>query len=77
MYISNRIIGSVAQRHINEEIDTIQIDWNKLFYNILFSDHYIMESVRLREIPFLVRKFGYLETRALLLSGQLLIKLRQ
>ena len=52
MYVSNRIIGSVAQRHINKEIDTIQIDWNKLFYNILFSDHYIMESIRLREVPF-------------------------
>lgn len=74
MYVSNRIIGSVAQRHINKEIDTIQIDWNKLFYNILFSDHYIMESVRLREIPFLVKKFGYVETRTLLLSGVLSLR---
>ena len=74
MSIPSRLIGSVAQRHIGKEVDTIKIDWSRLFYNILFSDHYIIESVRLREIPFLVRKFGYLDTRALLLSGVLSLR---
>jgi len=69
MYISSKLLGSVATRKMNEKIDTIDLDWNKFFYNLLFSDHFILDSVRLREIPFLLRQFGYLEVRNLLLDS--------
>ncbi len=69
MYISSKLLGSVATRKMNEKIDTIDLDWNKFFYNLLFSDHFILDSVRLREIPFLLRQFGYLEVRSLLIDN--------
>lgn len=74
MYIPARLIGSVATRIVSKETDTIEFDLNKFIYNILFSDHFIMDSVRLREIPVLVKNFGFLEVRALLLSGILSLR---
>lgn len=69
MHISERLIGCVAKRIMDKNIDTVEIDWNKLLYNILFAEHFVLDSIRLREIPFLVRRFGYLEVRNLLLSN--------
>lgn len=63
-----RLIGSVSTRIIDKEIDTIQINWNNFFHNVLFSDHYILDSIRLREIPMLVKQFGYWQVRDLLKS---------
>jgi hypothetical protein len=74
MYISARLLGSIATRKMDKEVDTIEVDWNKFFYNILFADHFILDSVRLREVPFLVRQFGYLEVRNLLLTKSLSIR---
>lgn len=46
MYISARLLGSIATRKMDKEVDTIEVDWNKFFYNILFADHFILRVVQ-------------------------------
>ncbi len=69
MHNDSRIVGASAKRIITPANDTIEIDWERFLFNIVFSDHYVLDSMRLREIPFLVRKFGYLGVKSLFQSN--------
>ena len=50
---------------------TVALDIEGLIRRLLLFDTYILYSVRLKEIPELVRHFGYEGTIALLTSGAL------
>lgn len=69
MYLTSRILCSVSKRVIEQNKDDIIIDYNKFIYNLFFSEHFILDSIRVREIPYLIRKFGYFEVRDLLNSN--------
>lgn len=74
--ISRRLLGSsaiVTQENGAPDI-TVKLDVAGFVRRLLLFDTYVLYSVRLKEIPEMVRHFGYQGTLALLSSGALEIR---
>jgi len=52
-----RQLGPIAS--LDEEIDTVKVDFGDLIRKLVLSDDVILQSIRLKELPLLVQKFGY------------------
>jgi hypothetical protein len=74
--INRRLLGSsaIAYQNPNEKDIRIRLDLEGFVQRLLLFDTYILYSVRLKEIPELVRHFGYQGTLQLLSSGALEIR---
>jgi hypothetical protein len=55
------------------QIDTVQVDYGALLRRLILFDSYILQSIRLKEIPYLVKLFGFDGLIDLLNSGALKI----
>jgi hypothetical protein len=64
--IRHRLIGEIA---IRSGLDITGVDLNSLLRRLALFDTVILKSVRLKEIPFLVRALGYAGVMELLSSG--------
>ncbi len=74
--ITRRLLGSSAiVSHEEEGRDiTVELDVEGMIRRLLLFDTYILYSVRLKEVPEMVKHFGYEGTMALLSSGALEIR---
>jgi hypothetical protein len=74
--ITRRVLGSsaIVFQEPDESDISVRLDVESLLVRLLLFDTYILYSVRLKEIPELVRHFGYAGTLALLSSGALEIR---
>jgi hypothetical protein len=72
MDIRKRLIAPCAR--ITTDHENPEVDLGGFALNLLLFEKYILKSVRLLEIPHLVRAFGYDATRALLKSNALDVK---
>ena len=69
MDIRTRLLAPCAERIIADEIDDIALDPAALLRALILFDTYLLQSVRLREVPRLVERIGLDATMALLRSG--------
>jgi hypothetical protein len=69
--ITNRLVAPCANRIIDSSrgIDEFSIDLGALVRRLILFDKYILQTIRLRELPYFIRAFGYNGTRSLLESG--------
>jgi hypothetical protein len=74
--LSRRLLGTSAICHSKPGDDdiSVELDVGGLIRRLLLFDTYILYTVRLKEIPEMVRHFGYQGTLALLKSGALEIR---
>jgi hypothetical protein len=72
MEIRDRLLGPIASV-TDPANDTLVVDFGDLVRKLILSERFILESNRLREIPGLVRKFGYDGVTELLRSGRVRI----
>lgn len=74
--MSRRILGSSAIVHLQPEGHDISVtlDVESFVRRLLLFDTYVLYSIRLKEIPELVRHFGFEGTLALLSSGAIEIR---
>jgi hypothetical protein len=59
----DRILGPIAS--VNDA-DAISVNFSELVAKLILSEEWIFESIRLREFPLLIAKFGYDGVKALL-----------
>lgn len=71
MDIQKRLIGPCARFESN--VDDVKVDMDALIWRLILFDTYILASIRLKEIPHLVKVFGYDGVNSLLSSGILKI----
>lgn len=71
MDIQKRIIGPCAK--LIRKLDDVELDFGAFLHRLILFDTYIMRSNRFREIPHLVKIFGYEGLLAILKSGALKI----
>jgi hypothetical protein len=74
MDLRDRLVGPVASI-ADPERDELAVDFGDLIRKLILSERFILQSHRLREIPLLVRKFGYNGVVELLRSGRMHILL--
>jgi hypothetical protein len=67
----DRHFGPIAS--INQETDVVTVDFGDLVRKLVLSEQVILESIRLKELPLLVQKFGFDGIKELLTSGRLRI----
>jgi hypothetical protein len=74
--MTRRLLGSSAiiSRHPGDRDISVQLDLDGFVRRLLLYDTYILYSVRLKEIPQMIKRFGYEGTMALLSSGALEIR---
>lgn len=63
-----RLIGRSAFP-VAQNTDTVEVDLSGLIEKLILFDKYILQSIRLKEIPALIRFFGYQGTKDLFSSG--------
>jgi hypothetical protein len=68
----DRILGPIATESPDDR-EVVIVDFGDLVRKLILSDEVILESIRLKEIPWLVQKFGYDGVTALLRSGRVRI----
>ena len=71
MELRDRLIGPVASLAADHE--TATVDFGDLVRKLALFDEVILESIRLKEFPLFVQKFGYAAVKELLESGRMLI----
>jgi hypothetical protein len=76
MEITRRVLGSsaVVSQNPGERDITVALDLGGFVRRLLLFDTYVLYSVRLKEVPELVRHFGFQGTMDLLSSGALEIR---
>jgi hypothetical protein len=70
--IQRRIIGQSVVLGRNGQVSGVDVD--ALVHRLLLFDGYVLRTVRFKEVPFLIKAFGYDQTIELLKSG--LIEIR-
>ena len=71
MNIINRLLATCSKRKSSDEV--VEFFAADFLRRLLLFEHYILDSIRLEEIPHLIRIFGYTPTLELIRSGKLLI----
>jgi hypothetical protein len=69
MNFANRLLVRCSERVKGTDAFEVQLLAKELVERLLLFDHVILDSLRLKEVPELVRLFGYDETMELLNSG--------
>lgn len=67
----DRQFGPIAS--LNPDTDEVTVNFGDLVRKLVLSEQVILESIRLKEFPLLVQKFGYDGIKELLSSGRLRI----